>query len=316
MRLPKKVVVLTVTVAVLVALGVAGYLLVSGIGHFGAIEREFQGSKDTLGRYYRQDPFPSQGNVSRERRNVDLLKEWFDRTASAMAEGQVGSEEKSPSLFTGFLGEERARLEREAGDAVPEDFAFGFARYFEKGGELPAPDDVPRLTEQLQIVGNLCAVMFDAGVKSLSSVVREEFEGGPVSVGRSQVRPGRPTRTRMGDLKNPDAGLIPEGESYGKYHFVIEFAALEENIWKVLNGFAKNRMFIVPTGVWLKKSGVDVKVVEHVERAPGAGRPGEGGAAGDEGLPKYRRQRLVSGPRLETPLGVRIELDVYVFRKD
>ncbi|NQT92576.1 MAG: hypothetical protein HQ559_07440 [Lentisphaerae bacterium] len=328
MRLPRNVVVLIVAVAVLAALAVAAYLLISGINRFGDIEREVQGSKGTLDGFYGQDPFPSQGNVSRERRNVELLKEWFSRTVGAMGKGQVESDEKSPSLFMGFLGEERARLEEDAlaaGTGIPEDFAFGFGRYFQKEGELPAPDDVPRLTEQLQVIGDLCAVVYGAGVKTLSSIAREQFEGAPVAVRRRTPRPTRPgarptrrMRTGSGGIQNPNAGLVDEGESYGKYHFVIECAVMEDGLWKLLNGFARHEMFVVPTGVWLKKAGEDVKMGEVLDRRPGAlGREPEPDAAPrDDGFGTYRRQRLVSGPQLEVPMIVRIELDVYKFRKD
>jgi len=94
---------------------------------------------------------------------------------------------------------------------------------------------------------------------------------------------------------------------------VLEFMALEESVWKVLNGFARHRVFIVPTGVWLKRTGEDVKILERVETGSG---PGPAVDDAMDGFGTFRRQRLVSGPKLETPLSVRMELDVYTFRKD
>jgi len=315
MKFHKKVLVIPLGIAALAVLAVAVLLLATGISRFSDTKGSLDKSKRELTRYYDEDPFPSEDNVLKEQDNVEVQDEWFKSLVNRLRQGQVESDDKSPSLFMGLLGRKRTELMKlgeASGTALDPRFTFGFGRYFAERGELPAPDDVPRLTEQLLVVERLCALLFDEKVTRLEKIAREEFEGAPVAsrlapgtTAGTRPRPRRPGRTRDA-LRNPDAGLIPKDELCGKYHFMLEFEAREESVWRVLNRLAKHEIFIAVTGVWFTKQGDDIVL---------SGQERKGGQANPEPFGSYRRERLVCGPQMEKPMVVRVDLDVYKFRE-
>jgi hypothetical protein len=105
---------------------------------------------------------------------------------------------------------------------------------------------------------------------------------------------------------------------FAKYHFVVDFSAKEAVLWQVLNRLAASEMFIVVTGVWIEKNKDDVRPAparpeaEAPEAAPAGRTAPKAGDKAPEAV-TYRRERLVSGPQIEDPMSVRLELDVYKF---
>jgi len=308
-------------------LGVASYLLYSGISEFARTQDSLRNTKMELERYYAQDPFPSPANVAIEARNVASQEDWFTRIMASLRRGQITSSDRSPSIFIRTLDKSKPRLRACAetnGVELAEGCEFGFARYF-AGGERPGPDDVPRLTEQMAIVEELVTVLFEEKVSRLERVQREEFEGAvtvktrPVAGGGLRpVRPGaglrkpRPSRSGKGGQgalsARPGTGIIEKGALFGRYHFVLEFQAAESTVWRVLNRYASHELFVITTGVWLHKGHEDVKASPPAAPQGDSETPVLGAGA-------YKRERLVSGPQLEQPMSVTIELDVYKFKE-
>jgi hypothetical protein len=331
----------------LALLGVAAYLLYGGISQFARTETSLQKAKQELELHYNRDPFPSPSNVSMEQRNVEEQDDWFRGLMTLLRRGQIESQEKSPSIFVGVLGEKTGKLLKAGKGRIPEGFAFGFGRYFAKGRELPelpAPGDVPRLTEQLLIVESLCKALFAEQAVRLEAIVRQEFEGGPPGggAGGGDASAGAgggglsPIRPAGGDgvaapAPAPDAasaGVLAENALFGRYHFVLDLTARESAVLEVLNRLASMDLFVVVTGVWMQRQGEDVRPppVAAPVAAPGAGGAEEGADGGAAatgavarasaaGVGLYKRDRLVSGPQIEGPLAVRLELDVYKFRE-
>jgi len=298
----------------LAVLGTASYLLHRGISAFSSTQKSLRGAERELTGYYARDPFPSPANVARELRNTEMLQKWFAEMMTALAEGQVTSSERSPSIFVGELGRSQSRMEAAAksnGVDLADDFAFGFDRYFAAGSELPPPDDVPRLTEQLLLVERLCNLLFGAKVARLVGLTREQFEGGSVSRPSpaapsglrpmpSSLRPLTAMPAEPSGAPRAGAGVIPDDGMYGRYNFAVEVIATERVLREILNRLASDELFVVVNALWVRKDQADIKRIPQRDDAKEV---------------MYKTDRLVSGPQLETPIQIRLDLDVYKFRE-
>jgi hypothetical protein len=288
---------------------VAAVLLFRGISRFSRTEAEVDTKKRQLRMFYEKEPFPSAENVDLERENVATAQKWFDRLINNLREKQIDPDEtKSPSMFILTLQRKKEKLD----GMFPktEELSFGFERYLAETMEPPLPAEVPRLTQQLLIIEELAEVLNKAGVKKVTGIDRELFEGGGAAPSG-----GRPTGRRRGRdsrdrIKNPGAGLIPEGALYGKFHFTVEFEAKEDVLLEALNRLTNRDLFIVPTWVALEKQETDIRTADALENE-------KAGLGGKEESKKdrepFRDERVVSGPALEEPLKIRLELDVYNF---
>ncbi len=307
----------------------AAFLLYQSVARFNVSQAELKSKSSELSAFYQEDPFPSRDNVKVEGTNAVMLTQWFDALMVRLSSSNISSQDRSPSLFKSVFGSTRSALKRravESGSVLPEDFAFGFSAY--AGVDSPNPDNVPRLMEQLKIMSTLCEILYKNGVKSLTSIQRDEFESSRADSSSSAARAasGRRSssrrRSRSPAAPAPasgkghavsKAGLIGEGALYGKYHFVVEFTCLSESLFGILNDLASCKMFSVVTSLKVTKAIPDlvppaIEVPAENESStplPAAGRP-----------EKKARQRRVCGPEMELPANVRIEIDVYKFKEE
>jgi hypothetical protein len=262
---------------------------------------------------YATKPFPSGRNGAREKENVKNLRAWFVQLVDLARKGQVEPSERSPSNFMSLLSEKRKQLDgmaKAVGTVLPADFGFGFDRYFASSGALPAPDDVPRLTQQLVVVDKISTVLFDAKVDQIDSIEREEFEGANEAPGENggsrRVRPE--DELRMQAAKN--AGVMAPGAWSAKFHLTVKVKAREKSLLAVLDRLAAHEMFVVVTSVGTAKTAPDVKEAA-VKKAVA---PGGLAVLEPDDTALSRAQRTVSGPVVEVPMDVTIELDVYRFK--
>ncbi|MFO7870239.1 MAG: Amuc_1100 family pilus-like protein [Kiritimatiellia bacterium] len=303
----KNIIVLSVVVAVGVLLVFATVLLLKGIHELSEATEELDRSKKEYRAFYSMAPFPSRENVARVQENVKTLNHWYALLDKAVKEGQTvtGDFDRSPNQFLGRLEETRNRLFR---SYEGEPFDFGFSHYIETGVP-PPPEKVPKLTQQLVIIEDLCEVLFENEVGNIQSVTRLEFEGTASSTFSPSSRSSRSSRRRprgrpsVGTPATGSRGAEPQEEDYETLRFGLEFTAMEYKVWKVMNLLARHDLFIV------------VKAVRLGKTEPGVRNFPE--ARGERsGLPdswKYKEQRLVSGPEIQVPLKVKIVLDIYVF---
>lgn len=317
---------IVVAVAVLfVALfAAAAALLVLGFIDFYKAESALNTSKGQLEFLYGRNPFPADHNLQTERASLETLNKELAGLCAAMSRGQPEAVEQSPAKFVSQFWETRKSLLARAGEAgtkVPETFDFGFGRHMQ--GELPAAKDVSRLTQQLRIVETLCGILYGARVSELQGLGREEFEEDAVSGGNTASVPA-PTRGRGRaavastptalNSVNPQAGQVPEGQLFGKWHFVIHFSAKESGALQVLNGLAKTPLFTVVTrmqlvgdnNVAVRNSEAAVKDAEATGELA-TGKPAKAAAVAARDL------RIVSGR--DVPVAVVLEVDVYQFAK-
>lgn len=318
-----------VAAAVLFALGflAVAVLLVRGFMDFNRVESALNTTKGQLEYLFARNPFPSEKNLETERANLTEAHRELGDLLATMSRGQVATVEQSPAKFVAQFWEIRKALlakTEETGISVAgkKEFGFGFERLM--GGQLPAAKDVARLTQQLRIVQGLCGVLYDAGISELRGIGREEFEEEAVAGGASRPAEESAPRRRSGrgesvaaaglNSINAMAGVVPEGEMFGKWRFVLTFAAREGALLKVLDGMAANPLFSVVAKVELVgDSNVVTQSGETAVKAGDGEEPAAGGAAKASGAGAAHERRVVAGR--DIPLTVRMEVDVYQFAK-
>ncbi len=325
----------------------AAYLLFRSMMQFRRVDAQFAQLQNRLGQFYRAEAFPSLENVGRERENQEEVEAWFAQLMAELGKGNVSSEERSPSRFVGVLERARERLLQQAASGrvrFPEGtratFAFGFDRYVGTG-RLPAPDDVPRLTEQLMLVTRLAWVLFESEITSLRSIERDVFEDGPAA---SVMEPTPTPTTRRSAARRADTaaaappvrvpGIIAQDEDFGVYRFVLEFSARESALASVLNAFSSGPTFVVVRSLTLRKEVPNLLVVRTAPQPGAPAQPATARPVADVsflfgGLEDPAQERAaaprqestvlgpshpVSGIEMEIPMQVRLELDVYKFR--
>ncbi len=328
MKTVKIIIISSCAVGAILFLG-ASFMLYRGVSDFNAAKGERTKIKRSLEKYYKSPIFPSLENVKQELDNSSQADVWFGKLGSVLYKSNVTSSETSPTKFKTATYNVRRNLNkkaRKAGTELPDAstlFAFGFERYAGTDGTLPQSGDVARLIEQLVIINRISSILFDNNIKSISSVKRDIFE---TSAGNApeperqnrRVRPGanRPSNNTQSSASLKNVGVIGSGSLFAKMHFVFEFRAKERALLDILNAFSTSKkMFVVVTSVSLSKN-TPVLVPEIVESEDGNDSALDGGS-GDE---KIAPQRLgpnypVCGIKMEIPLDIRIELDVYKFKE-
>lgn len=319
-------------VAIAVAV-IAAVLLFGGISSFSTAEKKLQKSIKRLSQLYAQKPFPSDTNVERERRNAERLQEWHSELVKSLHRGEIGPnpEDRSPSRFIELYGGTSSELRQKAKEGAvdlpkPEEtFAFGFDKYH--GGEQPAPDDVPVLTQQLKIVKMLCMFLIEADVDSIIAIQRQILEEkavivprqprthrvGPMVGPRSRPGAGRP-RPASGKKAAKTAAPPARGSLYEKRHFVLDFTAREQTVLDILNRLARNEAFTAVTSVSLVRPEGDILTAEETIRNAGEGAVPLAEMRGDDYPSSI--ERMVCGVDLEKPMTVRIKVNVYNFLED
>ncbi|MDA0990678.1 MAG: Amuc_1100 family pilus-like protein [Verrucomicrobia bacterium] len=302
---PNMIFVICAAVSALLIAG-AAVLVVFGFRGLAVTEGKLANKKMELSAFYKRQPFPSLDNVARERANVVELDNWFSNLVSRASQGQLQLEQRSPSTFMALLGQKKRQLVAESKDKIelPEAFAFGFDRYFASGSELPSPEHVPRLTQQLVIIEGLFRILYGEGATSVRSITRQIFEGADPNAKRNTVASAP-----------ADAGLVPEDGLYARLNFRLDFTATERALLGVLNRIAADDLFWVVTRVDVVKAGPDVVIPDLQRPARGSEREPQPLDTERRPLNLPRLQRMVWGPPMEQPMAVTIELDAYRFRE-
>ncbi len=335
MKTAKIIVAVGCAIGAILFLG-AGFVLYRGVGRFNAARQDLENVQRDLDRHYKANPFPSTENVDLERANTKQADAWFNALMSTLGQGNVTSTERSPSRFkiaVEAASRNLVKASQKAGAELPEEgaFAFGFDRYAGTSGTLPKPQDVPRLMEQLVIVNRLSLVLFKHRIKELSKVERDVFEAAADAAvteeesGRGRSRDRGRSRPSSGSASTSGSatkvGVLGEKDLYAKMHFAFEFRAKESALLGILNALAANKMFINVTSISLSKK--TPELVPEISEEPEAGTGITGMGFGEAPQPKEKSleaQRLgpnypVCGIKMEVPMDVRLELDVYKFRE-
>jgi hypothetical protein len=311
---------------------VMGFFLYRKVAEYRQTSASLGRGLDRQKQLFGREPFPSPENIERENANLARIQEEFNKLLDLLSASQVEPVDQKPAAFSTQFWKVRDELLAQARDrkiAVPAEFAFGFQRHM--GGDLAPYLDVPRLTQQLIIVQELCKVLYEAKIDELKAVIREEFEGeivvgteageSPVvPSGRRGARSSTPAPTIAENPVVKETGLIPEGELFGKMHFVFRFSARESVVFDILNKLARHPLLIVVTRVDLVGDEAG-GARPAVPAGPVEAIPASAESAGQSVTPPPsspdlmdRDQRIRYGR--ESKLSVVLEMDVYRFRKE
>jgi hypothetical protein len=292
-----KTVVIGVGIVLLVLVSVAGFFLYRGIAHFARSEKELAAARQDLDRLYSRDPFPSAENVAQERQNLEALSAEFSNFVERLSVGQMEPQDRSPREFMDVFWKTQQALMADARRhrvLLPDNFLFGFDAY--GAGKPPESNNVPRLTQQLGVITNLCNVLYEAGVTDISALTREPFD-------TSAAGADPAAEAAAG------AGLFAPNSLHAKMRFGLEFRASEAAVIAVLNRFANSALFVVVAEVQMAADGAGVTLAGRaLSEAPPRARSV---AATEDSAAK--KDRIVAGT--ERPMKVRMAVDVYRFRK-
>lgn len=338
MKINRNIILLAAGAVILVAFIASLILLVVEIQKFKHAEKELARSLKRLKEIHQTaNPFPSQENVAIERDNAEKMQSWITTLVELLSRRQAEPDMKrSPSNFMNLFGERRNAMmlsAKKAGTKISDDFAFGFDKYA-KSGALPVAEDVPRLTQQLTILENICEILFDEKIKELSRINREGFDGAtftadsPVSSGRAPRRRGggvavesRETEGRVASLPweymSKKTGEFIDDSTHAKLRFMIEFTAKEASIINILNRLSEDKMFIVVTSIDIEAEEAEFEKDTAVKTSPKAatGVVKAADAVPSKHQAPSRRERLVFGEELEKPALVKMQVDIYRFRQ-
>ena len=308
-------------------------------------DREFKDLEDV----FRDDIFPSETNVTVLRDNVQRLvetRENLEKSLSAMnvpAPTNVTASVFMQTLQDLVIRKVKAAPVVEGKRSVSPDFAFGFERYVGPASRMPRDKEVPRLVQQLRVIVLLTDEMYAANVLHIRSIGREIFEEGSGEVTPEDEESGGRGRGRgrgRRGARGADEGESPSGgdktallapistDLYEGQHYVLRFTARQDAVIDLLNRIARLRYFAVVTDVRMKKLGPDVRQPITPNEKEGEGRSSRRGAKAEnpdvvqdaEAMPVLSdlppAQRLMSGPDVDPPLDVTVELDVLNFSRE
>jgi hypothetical protein len=322
----RKIMIIAGAIVALLLIGLCAFFLFRGISKLGAAEKELARKKITHEGFYKTNPFPSKQNVEQEKNNVAALEEGIGKLADSLKAGEVKAVPTRPSEFISLLGSKRKELgvaADQSGTALPVNFAYGFEQYCTPDGPRPSPTESPVLSQQLTVIEHVCGIMFQGKAKEIIKITRDELSNPGSGGGRNRLGGAAPSTQN-------EAGKTEDKALFTKLHFVFEFKAKENSILDILNHIARSNIFMVVTSLKIDKEFPDILDMRPAE-APAGERVGHSGedddvpvavtpaatnalAVSDRSLP--RNKRLMSGPKMEKPMKVKMFLEVYKFAEE
>jgi len=317
------ILVLAMAIVAFAMFGASGFLLYRGISKFSASEKKAGRLLKEITRYYnRSKPFPIPPNVEKKQENADKLDEWYEGLTEAFRKGEVSAVERSPSKFIRLLTTTQNALDAKAEDIARDEhrnrpivkgFSFGFDEYLAEGSMLPKPDIVPDLSRDLVVVYEVCRILMNNNAASIDAIYR----GDPPKERRKPRRP-RPGQQQKPQPDDSVAEKREEDQLYSMRKFTFEFSCKEHTLLEVLNAISRNRIYMEVSSVELSRSAADI--IEPQK----PGRDEEESAAESDkpdislliGPQARHEARMMSGPGVETPMRVSIEIHVYRFRRE
>ena len=344
-----KIILIAVLVVLVAAIAVIGSNVNGKNVRAKKVRKARDAAKVELEKVFKDDIFPSAENVVALRDNSGKLEVARDEIAARLAECNFNAPTNiSPSVFVDrlravvLMKREKAPVV-EGKKSVGPEFMFGFERYLGASAVMPRDTDVPRLLEQLVITSALVDEIYASGVTTVKAIRREMFDGaGETAVAEEESSAGRRgrRRNRGGDDEaavsaQPAAGpgYSIDTDLYRAQHFTLQLVARQNAVVDLLNRIAKlhtgsKGLFAIVSDIRLQKSGADLRLpgggAPKDDKEVKSGRRGSRSAEEETEEPAAEvdgpvisklppGQRLMSGPELDAPLDVVIDLDVYSF---
>jgi hypothetical protein len=276
--------------ALLLAFAASAWFLWVGIQSFQAGAREEGMLLADLKVRYARNPFASLTNVAAVQAQAERVAGWKRSLTALLAEGfaEPSGEVKSTDFIDRLVQGRREWLDlaRERGVTMDKDFAFGF----ENQSSPPEAAAVPALLRQLALTDAICRKLFEARIASLTEI---ECRLEPLPESAAPV-PGVPVPPAL----------------YETLRFKVGFRARELQTWDALRALTRGSPFLSLRSVSLQRESDDVRGVEIA-----APRSGDAASA-DAEPPPPPEKRIVSGPAVETPMKITLELDAFLFRAE
>ena len=326
-------------VVFVVAAAVFGFFAWKQLGNASEAAAEKAASESALDRIYKREIFPNAENV----KALDSVLEEFGQGREAMtnilAKSNVNKSapgEISPSAFQSKLSAGIRKFHEiaplvDGRKAVANDFAFGFDAYYGKDA-MPKEEEVPLLVQQLGITALLVREIYGAQVSQLTKSKDSDSED------EEDTRVRKPKKGKKAE---------PERLLFTSQKMALEFTARQNALIDLLNRLnATRKPFVVVRSVSAKKTGDDLRKPPAQEAAPAESesrrgrhererparrRPGRRGqdAQPEEAAPRAAEpaaptppaelppeMRVVSGPDIDPPLSVRLELEIFNFGEE
>lgn len=237
---------------VLVLLLALLYLLFNFKGSYSETVGKLDRAEISLKRLSQRPVFPSEKNVEVLKEQLGVYEDYQNALFQEMCKGQFKAAKVSRAQFPLVLEGVIRRLVKKAREdsvTLPPSPSFGFQRYAE--GNLPAEEDVSRLSMQLRSIAALVNILYESGINELTSVERTVFEkdaqiAAPVEnrIVRRHGARGQPEETEQ--QASTEVFTDPDG-LFTKEHYVLAYRAQDDANWAILNRMAKGTPFIVVT---------------------------------------------------------------------
>jgi|GEM_PF-5038777 len=284
------------------------------------IKSKLSGELVQLKNMYALVPFPSDANIAGTRTNVMVLNRGLRDMLADMSAGQVTVTNIMPPLdWLSQLRKTQVGLKdraRKAGVDVSPKCAFAFENY-DNGVPPKKAEHIERLTKQLVMVDSLCRILYDCGIKQLTSIERRQFENMEAVDVFASLPPSGGSET------NSPVAL------FTREHFRFTFRAKETALFSILNSCALHSLFIVVTDMEIIGASGVTKLKSNIPRGTSSSRLSESEGAFSDGLSESRPagddayaaaidarpkdERIVSGRSMEDPASVIIDFDVFSF---
>ncbi len=299
-----------------VCLGAGWFLFSEMMAKNAAAEARNQ-NYDELQRIYSAKVFPSRENTERLKEDQQALEKWLITASNLVHKSDLQIEAKTPAVFKQTLQSTVRALSAHPGaingKIVSSGFNFGFDKYLGESDSLPSKENVDRLSQQLTIIDMICKELYTANILALERITRDAFDEQQVSADQPKQEDQSSRRRRRRD--DPDgakasvANVSNAGENFSKQRFTFEFQARPAAFIQALNRLAAMDLFVVVAEAEFRKTG-DPLVDKRASKK-------KGGAAEGEGVTDPAKlthvERIVTGPELEPPVRVKLDLDVFSF---
>lgn len=237
--------------------------------------------------------------------------------------------------------------------AVANDFAFGFDAYYGKDA-MPKEEEVPLLVQQLGITALLVHEIYGAQVSQLTKIDRDARDAETLASLKDSGRGRKDSDSEEEEdtrVRKPKKGkkAEPERPLFTSQKMALEFTARQNALIDLLNRLnATQKPFVVVKSVSAKKTGDDLRKPPAQEAAPVEGESRRGraererdrssrrgssrrrhNAEAEESAPRAAESatptppaelppemRVVSGPDIDPPLSVRLELEIFNFGEE
>ncbi len=350
-----KIIFIVVVALTLGAVAGLGFLAYEKFTSAAEATAEADGDYSSLKKIYDAEIFPSKENVELIRTSQADYELSRTTITGALAKCNIPLiKDTTPVEFVGKLTAlvdakiKQAPIVKGVPCVAP-NFAFGFDAYVGTESRMPDPQEVPLLGQQLIIISRLVDAMYASEVTKITGIRREAGDkaslGQGAGAGHGQAEPPvaeEASQVKKGKSKKGKKEVAPPAPLFTSQKVTLDFQATQTSLVALLNRLASmNNMFVVVRNFSIKKSAEDIMkpVVEEVVAEKGEEdlsglsarelrkrqrelrktsekKSGDTAKASMVVSQRPAEMRIISGPEIDPPLSVHLEVEIYNFGKE